>query len=318
MTKQDTRKPASGLSRREFVRGAGAATLLGLAGVTPTLCSPAAAAEKAPRKDGLVGSNIYGWGQYYQRQGKNVNDRVPELLGLVRDAGFDYLEVNMDTVEPARNLVVAELMKEKGLQPVTLYTGARLHDEKAGETVKKILATARICRDAGFFMVSCNPDPIGREKTDPELANQASAAQDLGQGLAALGFKLGLHQHLPEMAGNAREFHHLFRNTDPKAVGWCYDVHWVWKGGIAPMDALNQYGKRVVSWHLRQSRNKVWYEILDSGDIDYLAVAKYAHSHGLPKLYTVELALENDTQVTREVVANHKLSREFVKKVFGV
>lgn len=316
---QHTRKPASGLSRREFVRGAGAATLLGMACVTPTLgAATEAAPERTARKTGLVGSNIYGWGQYYQRQGKNVNDRVPELLGLVRDAGFDYLEVNMDTVEPARNLVVAELMKEKGLQPVTLYTGARLHDEKAGETVRKILATARICRDAGFFLVSCNPDPIGREKTDPELANQASAVKDLGQGLAALGFKLGLHQHLPEMANNAREFHHLFRNTDPKTVGWCYDVHWVWRGGIVPMDALKLYGQRVVSWHLRQSRNKVWYEILDSGDVDYPAVAKYAHSHGLPKIYTVELALENDTQVTREVVANHQLSRQYVKKVFGV
>jgi hypothetical protein len=69
---------------------------------------------------------------------------------------------------------------------------------------------------------------------------------------------------------------------------------------------------------VRQSRNKVWYEILDTGDIDYAAVAKYASSHGLPKIYTVELALENDTQVTRDVVANHKLSRQFVKKVLGV
>ena len=83
------------------------------------------------------------------------------------------------------------------------------------------------------------------------------------------------------------------------------------------MDALHQYGERVVTWHLRQSRNGVWWEDLDTGDIDYAAVAKYAADHNLPRRFSVELALEEGTKITRSAVENHRKSREFVRKVFG-
>ena len=100
--------------------------------------------------------------------------------------------------------------------------------------------------------------------------------------------KLGVHQHMPEMASKAREFHYNFDHSKPEVVGWCYDVHWVWKGGIMPLDALKEYGNRVVTWHIRQSRDKVWWEDLDTGDIDYVAVAAYAKKHKLARRFSVE------------------------------
>jgi sugar phosphate isomerase/epimerase len=108
-----------------------------------------------------------------------------------------------------------------------------------------------------------------------------------------------------------------FGHSKPEVVGWCYDVHWVWKGGVLPLDALRQYGDRVVTWHLRQSRNGVWWEQLDTGDIDYASVAQYATEHGLARRFSVELALEPGTKITRSVIENHRLSREFVRRVFG-
>jgi len=83
-----------------------------------------------------------------------------------------------------------------------------------------------------------------------------------------------------------------------------------------PLDALKQYGERVVTWHLRQSRNGIWWEQLDTGDIDYAATAQYANEHRLPRRYSTELALEAGTKITRSVVENHRLSREFVRRVF--
>jgi len=139
---------------------------------------------------------------------------------------------------------------------------------------------------------------------------------ELGNGLNVLGMHLGVHQHMPEMANHAREFHYNFQHTKASVVGWCYDVHWVWKGGVMPLDALKQYGERVVTWHLRQSRNGIWWEQLDTGDIDYAAIAQYANEHRLPRRYSVELALEAGTKITRSVVENHRLSREFVRRVF--
>ncbi len=144
-----------------------------------------------------------------------------------------------------------------------------------------------------------------------------SALSELGQGLNELGLRLGIHHHLPEMASKAREFHYGFRNSKPDVVGFCYDVHWVWKGGLMPMDVLKEYGNRVVTWHLRQSRDRVWWEDIDTGDVDYSQVARYAIDQRLPRLFTVELALEGGTKITRSAVENHRRSLQFVKRVFA-
>lgn len=303
-------------SRREFIRQA-AATTLGLA-AAPSLVDSilAAETESLTKEPGLVGSNVYGWTQYYQREKKPFD--AGEVMSALRDAGYDYLETFLDAGQPDNNARLAEQMKAKGLKPVTLYTGARLHEpDKAKEVIKSLLAAARVCQEAGFRCWSCNLDPIGREKTDEELKNQVAALKDLCAGLKEIGLCLGVHHHLPEMANKAREFHYVFRNTDPALVGFCYDVHWVFRGGIKPMDALKEYGDRVVSWHIRQSRNGVWWEDLDTGDMDYAEVANYAQTHKLPRRFTVELALENGTQITRSAVENHRRCREFIRRVFG-
>jgi inosose dehydratase len=306
--------PSTACSRREFV--CKASTVAAVLAASPTLCDAAANDRAGRRQKALFGSNIYGWGQYAQRDQKKLE--VEEVITALRDCGYDYLESFMDVDRPENNARFADQLKAKGLQPVSIYTGARVHEAgKADEAVAKVLAAAKVCREAGFRVISCNPDPIGREKSDDELKTQVAALTKLGQGLNALGLKLGLHHHMPEMANQAREFHYNFRHTKPDVVGFCYDVHWVWKGGVQPMDALKEYGNRVVTWHLRQSRDGVWWEDLDTGDIDYDAVAKYAREHQLPPRYTVELALENGTKITRSAVENHRRSLEFVKRVFA-
>jgi inosose dehydratase len=302
-------------SRRQFVRTAalGAGSLAAGLG----LAEAAWGADGAPA-EAFVGSNIFGWGQYYQRMNKNLQENFDEVLSALRDAGYDYLEANLDAGNPDANLRLAERMKSKGLKPVTLYTGARLHEPAAArETIKKLIPAAQACRTAGFRALSCNVDPIGREKTEAELKNQVSALIELGQALREIGLKFGIHHHLPEMAAHAREFHYNFQQTDPKTIGFCYDVHWVWKGGVQPLDALKAYGERIVSWHIRQSRDGIWWEDLDAGDVDYSAVAQVAKERRLARLFTVELALEGKTKITRSVVENHRRSREFIRKVFG-
>ncbi len=310
MLKRSSFSAAQSQTRREFLHVASAA--IGGVLLSP---GPVLTAESHGNKT-LVGCNIYVWTQYAQREKKPLN--VDDVISALRDTGYDYLENFMDAGQPEENARFAEKLKAKGLQPVSLYVGARVHEaEKAKETVAKILAAAKVCQQAGFKVISCNADPIGREKTDEELKTQAAALSDLGQGLKEMGMQLGIHQHLPEMANHGREFHYVFDHSKPDVVGWCYDVHWVWKGGIQPLDALKHYGERVVTWHIRQSQNGVWCEDLEAGDIDYAAVAKYAREHNLPRRFSVELALENGTKLTRSAIENHRRSREFIRQVFG-
>lgn len=267
----------------------------------------------------MVGTQLYGWGQYYDREGKKFTDHLDEVLGLVRDCGFEYAEGSLDSARPEQNIAFARKLKEKGLKPVSLYSGGRFHEKAEGfKQLEKITEACRVAREAGFTQLVCNPDPIGREKTDAELETQILILSLLGQELTTMGMQLGIHHHTPEMVNDAREFHFNFRRTNAHIVGFCYDVHWVYRGGVMPAEALRFYGDRIVSWHLRQSREKIWWEDLAAGDIDYAAIAKTVKDRRLQRKFTVELALEKGTQITRSVVENHKRSREFVKQVFGV
>ena len=293
-------------SRRDFL-GASSWAMTGVA--------LGAAETKAA---GVVGSQLYGWGQYYQREGKDMNAHLDEVFSGLRDAGYDYAEGNLDSVHPEKNAEFASKLRAKGLRPVSLYTGGALHTDGADGVVERLVAGAKVAAQSGFEVIVCNVDPIGREKTDAELVNQGRALGRLGRELKSLKLRLGVHHHTPELGRQGREYHHNFAVTRAGEVDFCIDTHWMYRGGIVPMDALRQYGERVVSWHLRQSRGQVWWEDLDQGDIDYSEIAAFAKSRGLPRRFSVELALEGGTKVTRNAVENHRRSREFVRRVFGV
>ena len=177
------------VTRREFVSHLG--STLAAAGLISTVSKLWAAQEQpASPKTTLVGSNVYGWTQYAQREKKKFD--VQEVISALRDTGYDYLESFMSVEQPDENTRFAEQLRAKGLQPVSLYVGARLHEsQKAREVVARIITAAKVCQESGFRVISCNADPIGREKTDEELKTQAAALTELGEGLNALGLKLG-------------------------------------------------------------------------------------------------------------------------------
>lgn len=290
------------LSRREFI-----AALPALAAVT------SAAAEPKPL---LIGSQMYGWGQYYEREKKEFD--TAEVLSALRDAGYDYAEGSFGAPNFDAVAKFADQLRAKGLKPLSMYTGGSFHEDgKAQERAHKIVAGIAAFKAAGFTILNCNPDPIGRVKTDAELKTQADALRILGEGLRKNGIQFGIHHHTPEMAEGAKEFHHNFRKTEARDVGFCYDVHWVFRGGVQPADALRDYGNRIVSWHLRQSRGGIWCEDMDTGDIDYRAIGDYAKEHNIPRNYTVELAIEAGTKITRGAVENHRRSIEFVRRVMA-
>lgn len=138
----------------------------------------------------LVGSNVYGWTQYAQRDKKQFD--VEEVISALRDTGYDYLESFMNVAQPDANVHFAEQLRAKGLQPVSLYVGARLHEAgKCDEVVERILVAAKACQACGFQVISCNADPIGREKTEEELKTQAEALQKLRGRSQCLGNETG-------------------------------------------------------------------------------------------------------------------------------
>ena len=90
------------------------------------------------------------------------------------------------------------------------------------------------------------------------------------------------------------------------------------QGDQNPLELLKLAGKRVREIHVRNSRNKLWLEDLEGGDVDYRAIAAYMESTGIKPLIVVELAYRDNTAVTRPLERDLEISREYAEKIFGV
>jgi sugar phosphate isomerase/epimerase len=262
---------------------------------------------------------MYWFSQLAAREGKTLDDTFEEALATIAESGFSGIETNLakcGTDEGCGELS-AQLGKA-GLGLAGLYAGGALHDENASATVEQIIGQARRAKEIGCPGVTCNPNPIGREKTDAELATQASALDDVGAGLAELGLFFGIHTHAPEMSHNAREFRSNLDRTDPEKVGLCADVHWIYRGGADPYALVEHYADRVVSTHLRNSVEAVWAECFCAGDIDYGRIRDILDAVNYQAPLIVEIAWEERTPKTRSTLENLKLSRAYLREVFSV
>jgi inosose dehydratase len=107
-------------------------------------------------------------------------------------------------------------------------------------------------------------------------------------------------------------------HTDPSYVWMCMDLDWVHQGDEDPLALLRAAGKRVACLHLRNSKQKLWLESLDDGDIDYRKVAAYLKSARLQPLLMVELAYRPQTTITRSLEEDLRLSRVYAEHIFKV
>lgn len=195
-----------------------------------------------------------------------------------------------------------------------------MHQENlADRTIALALEIGAICRPFGCRAIVNNPDPKphGALKTDEELAIQAKALDRMGKALAAKGFQFRVHHHTPELIDNAREWRYILHNTDPKYVSLCLDLDWLYQGGMDPAAILREAGKRVTEVHVRNSKNKLWLESFEDGDLDYRKLAAEMVELGLRPLVVVELAYRDNTVVTRSLEDDLRLSRAYAGRIFG-
>ena len=86
-----------------------------------------------------------------------------------------------------------------------------------------------------------------------------------------------MHNHTPEMANHAREFHYNFDHTSPQ-VRLLLRVHLGLSRGH-PANALAQCTDAPPDLASPPKPSGIWWEDLDSGDVGMTSVAKYAQAH---------------------------------------
>jgi inosose dehydratase len=285
---------------------------------------PSTAVGAEPRRRLHLACNQYVWHTFYQREGKNLAEHLDTALGEMAKAGMDGFEPIAGT--PGDITQLAPLLEKHGLQMRSLYVNSTLHDPEAvARSLEEILAIAEAARQVGTRIIVTNPSPIrwgGPEaKTDAQLICQAEALNRLGKGLRGLNLQLAYHYHDIELQHAAREFHHMMVGTDPRLVGLCLDTHWLYRGAgnsaIALFDAVELYASRICELHVRQSREQVWTETVDDGDIDYGRLTSMLATRRLRPHVVLEQAVEARTPHTMNALEAHRLSAAYARRVFG-
>ena len=279
--------------------------------------SEASAAHYAPK----LSVEIYIWIQHLASEKKTLAEGVDEVLASFHGAGYRRVELNQDFFKPELRERTFALLAKYNLAPETIYAGTTMHEAAAAEkSVKEVVEVARLLKPHGTRVIVTNPSPKPGQarKTDEELDTQAKYVDQLGAELHQQGMKLALHHHTPELVDNAREWRHLLQHTNPRRVYCCVDVHWAYRGGQEVMTFIRETGDRLVELHLRNSKQGVWTEDFGPGDIDYQKVADYLRGIGFKGYLVVELAYEKNTQITRSLDEDLRLSRRYAEKVFGL
>jgi inosose dehydratase len=299
-------------TRREMFSG-----VAKLAGATLLSRQLLLGAQYAPK----LSVEIYIWIQHLKSEKKTLAEGLEEVMASFHGAGYRRVELNQDFFQPALRERTFTLLAKYHLAPETVYAGTTLHETTAAEkSVRQVVELARLLKPHGTRVIVTNPSPKPGQalKTNEELDTEAKYVDRLAEEVGGLGMKLALHHHTPELLEHAREWRHLLQHTDPKRVYCCVDVHWAYRGGQEVMSFLSETGDRLVELHLRNSRQGIWMEDFGPGDIDYQKIADYLHDISFNGYLVVELAYEKDTQITRSLDEDLRLSRLYTEKVFGL
>lgn len=258
------------------------------------------------------------WTQEMRKQNRTLADGLEDIFAGSARAGFKNVELMSIFFRPELRGRTTALIKQHGFGVPIVYNGGPMHTaEGAEKTIAETLELADVVKQAGTKTLNVNPTPKPNKelKTDQELKAQVDAVNRLGKELRKKGMQLILHHHDPEMMENAREWRHLLTNTS-----WplCIDLMWVARGGQDPMAILREAGRRVASLHVRNMRDGVCTEAFGDGEIDYAQVTAHLKKIGYQGWVVVELFHEPGTKVTRPLVENLRLSREYAEKVFGL
>jgi inosose dehydratase len=263
----------------------------------------------------------YIFQQYAARQKKPLAEIVDEAFAMARQAGFHNIEINQAFFEASMRERTLASLRANSLRMPSVYVGGAMHEQYLAEqTIARALEIAALCRPFGCEAVVNNPDPkrAPARKTDDELVVEAKSLNRMGQALEREGYELRVHHHTPELLDNAREWRYILHNTDPRYVALCLDLDWVHQGGFAPLDLLREAGPRVHEIHVRNSKNKLWLESFEDGDIDYRPIAAYLAKQKLQPLVVVELAYRENTPITRSLADDLRTSRIYAERIFGL
>lgn len=245
---------------------------------------------------------------------------LDQVFADMKYAGLDCIELMHTALLPEGAADrIARLAREHALPVIGSSYIRDMWDRSRHE---EVLAEARQVVDALAAVggrtlgVSVGFVPGYVRKTPDQLDAQADLLRELDAFCQDRGVVINLHNHTYEVQDNLHDLRGTLHRLPHLKLG--PDLNWLVRAGVEPVDFIRRFRDRIVFLHLRdQGADGRWSEALGEGVMDYPAIAAALREIGFRGDCVIELAHEWPYTTTRPLRETLKISRDFVRRVFG-
>ena len=286
-------------------------TVMILAGSANSLLSSCTKKKKV-----IVGAHPW---VYAATQPKNdIYTILDNIFADMKYAGMDGIELMHTALRPPDAVERISLLSDKHQLAIigTSFSG-RMWDRTRHDAIMSDaeLVITNLAKLGGRTLGTSVGNARGT-KTEEQLDNQSELLRKIISLCEANEVVLNLHNHTYEVENDMHDLRGTLARIPNVKLG--PDINWMIRGGVNPVQFIKQYGDRIVFLHLRdQKADGTWSEAMGEGDTDFVSIAQALNEIHFAGEAVVELAFESDFSPTRPIRESLKISREFVRDIFG-
>ncbi|GAB4033880.1 sugar phosphate isomerase/epimerase family protein [Spirosoma jeollabukense] len=244
---------------------------------------------------------------------------LDKVFADVKYAGFDGIEL-MDVALRHDDSVskIGDLIQQTGVSLIGASHGQSMWDKnKQAENVDNAGKVIERIAKLNGRVLGLSVGDARRKKTPEEFDVQAETLKQIQTIGKQYKVVPNLHNHTYEVADGLYDLTNSLQRVPDIALG--PDLDWLFQAKVDVPTFLKTYADKIVYMHLRDHLwTGVWSEALGEGIMDFGAIAHQLKQLGFSGDMTVELAFPAGFKPTRPIRESLKMSRQVVKKQFGV
>jgi len=304
------------LNRRRFLSSSTVTVLtVATGGILGSGCRSTQSKAK-PEKKIPVGA--HPWVYAATQPNYDIYPVLEQIFADMSYAGLDGIEL-MHTALRYPDAVerIAALSKEHNLPVIGTSFGGAMWERTQHEAVfedARIVVT-RLAKLGGRTLGTS----VGRApkiKTAKQLDTQAELLRRIMNLCSDNGVVLNLHNHTYEVENDMHDLRGTLARIPDVKLG--PDLNWLVRGGVDPVDFIEEFGQSIVFLHIRdQNADGTWSEAVGEGDMDYVVIGKALRTANFSGDAVIELAHESNFKPTRPLRDSLRMSRAYVRKTLG-
>jgi sugar phosphate isomerase/epimerase len=267
------------MKRRDFVQQTALSSALMLV-LPPSLIKP---------KTRHIGVQLWSVRDVADKDPKGTLEQLAKM-GYREVEGYKYDNRKFYSYSPVE---YAKLLNDVGLKMTSAHTGISMNHWDPKTRTLNVLAKKTIEDHAAIGVQQLICPHIDEEwRTTENLKRLGDLFNHIGEACKKSGIQFGYHNH--DFEFNKIEGQYIIDlilgQTDPSLVIWEMDLYWVKYANQDPAHWINQYGKRIHAFHVKDMAASEKRETIEvgEGNIDFESLFRLPGASRV-KYFIVEL-----------------------------